>query len=125
MDECLELAWAAGFFDGEGWVYQAHKEGKRRKDGTQRAYPKLGLGNTDLPLLERFQKALGCGKVYGPYREKKPHVKPFWQWSASHKQGRQAARLLLPYVGDRNIKRLMEAYSEDISIRGDKRRQRH
>ena len=55
-----ELAWAAGFFDGEGWV------GRRSPDsgGVQ-----LRIGNTDRALLERFKRAVGdLGSITGPYK---------------------------------------------------------
>lgn len=54
-----EYAWCAGFFDGEGCV------------GSQRVnrnfYPYATIGQVDRWVLDRFQKAVGVGKVYGPY----------------------------------------------------------
>lgn len=51
-----ELAWAAGFFDGEG--YSARKAGK---------YPHIGITQKERTVLDRFAAAVGAGKVYGPY----------------------------------------------------------
>ena len=47
-----ELAWAAGFFDGEGWVGVSNNY----KD---RCYLRLAIGQTQLQPLQRFQKAIG------------------------------------------------------------------
>lgn len=58
-----ELAWAAGFFDGEGSTFADPR-------------PRLGVSQNDLFVLERFRDAIGMGtisvhdKVYG--RAKKP-----------------------------------------------------
>lgn len=55
-----QLAWAAGFFDGEG---NAGIYGSR----TVRAR----IGNTDLAQLQRFMSVVRVGKIYGPYRNGK------------------------------------------------------
>lgn len=54
-----ELAWAAGFFDGEGCVTSS-EAGSRR--------PMMFITQYDPRLLRRFRQAVGFGKVYGPYR---------------------------------------------------------
>lgn len=65
-----ELAWAAGFFDGEGCV------------STDQGKPKLTIQQNDPRVLERFKKAVGeLGKVYGPYQSRTP-LKQVWQWRA-------------------------------------------
>src|SRR6266480_2649824 len=66
-----ELAWAAGFFDGEGST-------SLLKNNKGNLWVCLAIRNTDKELLERFLKAVGCGKVYGPYKpsskiSRKPH----------------------------------------------------
>lgn len=112
----LELAWAAGLFDGEGSVIKEHKEGRRRKDGTQRSYPRLYVGNTDQELLERFQTALQAGKIHGPYGRFGRYgqaIKPMYHWTASHRQGRKAAALLYPLLASHNRQRVAAAFSEE------------
>jgi hypothetical protein len=53
-----ELAWAAGFFDGEGCFSYT----ERARNGV------ATIGQVDLAALERFQSAVGrLGKIYGPY----------------------------------------------------------
>jgi hypothetical protein len=98
----LEMAWAAGLFDGEGCVSASHAEGRKRKDGTQRTYPRLYVGNTDVRLLIRFQQAVGVGKIHGPYGRfsRGKEVRPMYQWTASHAAGRLAAQVLLPFVSE-------------------------
>jgi hypothetical protein len=95
-----EIAWAAGLFDGEGSVTI-----KKRGGAT------IQLGMTDLPLVERFTRVVGVGSISGPRIQ--PNRKPSWVWFACGLNAVSVARLLLPYVGDRNIgrfERLIQYY---------------
>lgn len=74
-----ELAWAAGFFDGEGTT---------RAHGTQK-WPGLSVPQsgtlTDPPqVLLRFQRVFGgLGYVTGPELDAdRPHIKPRWTYHA-------------------------------------------
>ncbi len=80
-----QLAWAAGFFEGEGCV----SKGKHSRF--------IAINNTDLSMLERFHEALGVGVVRGPYGPYANGVskKPYWTWSASNFEERQAAIAML------------------------------
>jgi hypothetical protein len=55
-EAALELAWAAGFFDGEGWTSGATQQGGK----TQVFY--LGISQKDIRPLERFASALGLSQ---------------------------------------------------------------
>lgn len=61
-----ELAWSAGLFDGEGCIGCFFNKRKN----APKAYPELVLtvSQLDRRVLDRFQKATGLGKVYGPYK---------------------------------------------------------
>lgn len=54
----IELAWAAGLFDGEGSSYYNESSRSLQIRISQ---------NYDPEVLERFRAAVGVGKVYGPY----------------------------------------------------------
>lgn len=84
-----ELAWAGGFFEGEGCISQAKK-------ASNIAF-RLSLVNTDLEDLERFHRAVGgVGKVYGPYSYKdRPTHKPQWQWVCQRFETAQAVLAML------------------------------
>lgn len=72
-----ELAWAAGFFDGEGTAVLI--TGKRSRD-----YPTPTLAVTqhyDPETIHRFHRAVGSlGVVSGPYTSKGTAYHPRWQW---------------------------------------------
>jgi hypothetical protein len=53
-----ELAWVAGFYDGEGSTTL-----------TVEGYPRMNIGQlwANRRTLERVQRVLGLGTIYGPY----------------------------------------------------------
>jgi hypothetical protein len=57
-----DLAWAAGFFDGEGWA---------AKNKTRGVHARINQSDNDgVPdVLTRFQRVVGCGRLHGPVRE--------------------------------------------------------
>ena len=61
-----QLAWAAGFFEGEGCFSSAFQP-KRSGDGGKLAYAVTSLRQKDRDLLERFRDIVGFGGIYGPY----------------------------------------------------------
>lgn len=59
-----ERAWAAGFFDGEGWASAARYS---RRTGGMTSTPTIGVGQNSPELLERFLAIVGVGSIKGPY----------------------------------------------------------
>lgn len=66
------LAWAAGFFEGEGCIQisKAHRS------------PRLTLVNTDLPVLKRFLAVIGAGSI-SPIWRASIDRKPIYEWRLS------------------------------------------
>jgi hypothetical protein len=60
-----ELAWAAGFFDGEG-CFSYSEAGQ---------YVCISITQSERHPLDRFCEAVGTGKVHGPYRQ---HQRDRW-----------------------------------------------
>ena len=58
MNDYTELAWAAGFFDGEGCTSVL----KTARD--KYAYVRLSTSQKYPEVLERFQRAVGHGSIY-------------------------------------------------------------
>ncbi len=84
----LELAWAAGFFDGEGSVYL--KDGK---------YAVIGITQIHPYVLERFVEAVGIEKsVDGPYK-KRNRANVVWELRYGRVSEVEAIyKLLKPYL---------------------------
>jgi hypothetical protein len=91
------LAWAAGFFDGEGGTYL-------QKNGTQVALVVGQAGEIDAPpgVLVKLKEALGgLGQVYGPYRLADPRRRPKWSWQLHTFERCQAViAMIWPWLSD-------------------------
>lgn len=67
----LELAWAAGFFDGEGGTYGGERHG---------ATIRVGQVEDNREVLERFHRAvLGIGRIRGPYPMRSGRPQSEWR----------------------------------------------
>jgi len=83
-----ELAWAAGFFDGEG-CFSFSVAGN---------YVCVSISQTELEPLERFTRAVGVGWVLGPYDLRKNDRwirKPQWVYRANGYERVQAIAAML------------------------------
>jgi hypothetical protein len=84
-----ELAWAAGFFDGEG-CFSYTNAGR---------FPMIRIGQTEREPLDRFHTVVGeLGKVYGPYNLQRPgrlSKKPQWAFQVTGHERVQAIAALL------------------------------
>lgn len=100
MSREIELAWAAGFFDGEGSI----SAGVAARNGGA-VYLNMSVGQsgdsktTPPASLERFRDAVGCGTIR--YRRKRQNLgtRPMWYWHADGiEDTKQAVRALLPFI---------------------------
>ena len=91
-----ELAWAAGFFDGEGWANAVAQTGRRTRQ------PHAQINQSDdhgVPaVLERFLRVVGVGRIGGP--ERKPdRIDRYWWIASSRADVSRVAELLDPWLG--------------------------
>jgi hypothetical protein len=101
MSDTHELAWAAGFFDGEGSTSApCGTRQSGRQAGQSYRQVKVQVSQNDTAVLERFRDAVGVGSIYGPYTQAAPTRKPVWHFSA---QGVEDAQLIIwqlwPWLG--------------------------
>ena len=84
-----ELAWAAGFFDGEGHTTVYPDKGKYLQI-------KIQIAQIDRQVLDRFQNAvLGLGYINGPYYSKQSNKKPEYRFCAGSFEHVQAIIAML------------------------------
>jgi hypothetical protein len=97
-----ELAWAAGFFDGEGWA------AKQKPRGVQARINQADPAGVPGVLL-RFQTALGgLGRIAGPTRE--PERKDIYRWIVSSRGDVELVlELLKPWLGSVKLLQLSRA----------------
>ena len=99
MKNNIELAWAAGFFDGEGstcWT-RCHKD--------QPAHSlSISITQIDPEVLSRFQEAVGVGRIGGPYKRKEKTSSQYWQFRANNLEAHQALKLLWQFLSSKKRK---------------------
>lgn len=92
-----DLAWAAGFIDGEGCIALRRQVG-RQKGVEYTCYAlRLSVTNTDLRCLERL-KAMFAGSINRATHANRPQNKPCWTWYCSSANAERALCELLPYL---------------------------
>ena len=110
----IQIAWAAGLFEGEGAICGAQKyknirraEGERVKSGYRWW---LVVHSTDHDVLRHFAQVVGAGKFYGPYPDKRSkEYQPQLRWATTTLEDAQAVlTLLLPFLGERRAKKARE-----------------
>jgi len=87
-----ELAWAAGFFDGEGWA------AKNRTRGVQSRVNQSDDAGVPAVLL-RFHRIIGCGRIHGPVLEE--GRRDLYYWDVSSRGDVEAvANAIWPWLGE-------------------------
>ena len=106
MDRC-ELAWVAGFFDGEGWANAVRSAGRRTSQPQARVNQADAAG---VPaVLLRMQTALGgLGRIAGPQRlEGRVDL---YRWEVSSRGDVQHLHdLIAPWLGQVKLDQLAAA----------------
>lgn len=113
-----ELAWAAGFFDGEGTAHFSRGT-RKTKIGGRTTYSSIHLSvtQTNLEELERFKAAVGVGYICGPYQNKNPNSKPHWRYFAGAFQHYQHVMTVLwPFLCSRKRAQLKDKHQQFISF---------
>jgi hypothetical protein len=73
FDLC-ELAWAAGFYDGEGCIYA-------NVSPTGNVLPRIAISQVDQRPLMRFKDVARFGTITGPRKPRRPTHQPFFFYS--------------------------------------------
>lgn len=95
MSKSHEFAWAAGFFDGEGWVKIQSRGGEYTG-----FYLRIGVSQVKQEPLIKMQQIFG-----GIVRIKQQAIgnrKLQYVWTLSTKQAAEALRCMLPYMVHKN-----------------------
>lgn len=109
-----EVAWAAGFFDGEGSL-RVHNGGNSR-----RPFLSISVSQVDRRPLDRFAAIVG-GKVYGPYDRKagnNANARPCYDLVANGKRAWPILCTLWTYLSDPKREQALRAIRDLHSARG-------
>lgn len=120
-----ELAWAAGLFDGEGFV-GCLNTGK----GNKYRHLRLTVGQSDTEVLVRFYDAIGFGNLNGPITPKRGQLGKKDMWALNihgFEQVQAAVAMLWPWLSTpkrQQAKRaLLEARAYYATVRKHVRKQ--
>src|SRR5260370_31648183 len=96
MSRSHELAWAAGFFDGEGWI-KIQSRGNKLYQGY---YLRIGINHVKRDPLDKIQKLFGGNirldvNVQG-------NRKPRHVWTLSTASAQRALIEMMPYFANKN-----------------------
>lgn len=112
MDRACELAWAAGFFEGEGCASV-----KTRAGAGSLTYGMLSVMSTDLDVLQRFAGILGFGSIHEAPPPKAWH-KDRWVWRSTRRAEIELFAVLVgPMLGPRRSEQLRRALAGELSER--------
>lgn len=93
-----DLAWCAGFFDGEG-CFSVSKSDQRHPY----KYARVRINQVNREVLDKFASSVGVGRVRGPY-QKESNQQPIYVYDASTwAEVKVVIDLLWPWLG--NVKR--------------------
>lgn len=110
LQDIEKIAWAAGWFEGEGSTVARTYKGKPHL-----SYMRLSGDSTDLDTLQRIQSYIG-GSIKGPKMRLAPsgeQAKPIWTWAINDtKLAREAALKLQPFLSSRRSKKIDDIISQ-------------
>ena len=96
----VDIAWAAGIFEGEGCILIDPRTRNVRLDYT----------STDLDVVERFKSALGIKHPIREVPKQKPHHKQAWSLRFGKKADvSKTLESFLPFFGDRRAHKALDA----------------
>ena len=90
-----DLAWAAGFLDGEGCINIAKQRYKTGRSDTYRLG--VSLAQNNLPTLEAFRTAVGIPSPIHPTKRADNHSRQCYTLNFSGKKARLLLITLMPY----------------------------
>lgn len=104
----IDLAWAAGFFDGEGTTTAGDRIDSRTKTKARKIT--VSAAQSDRERLDHLASVLGVGNVRGPYAAKGPNSKPYHVWSvASFQAAQHCVCLMWNWLGSEKRKQAAAA----------------
>lgn len=118
MSKSHQLAWAAGFIDGDGHITIQNRKTKYKDKEYSSTYLRVGACQSHPTPLEKLQDLFG-GSIRPKNSGPNPHGynrKPQWIWSLSTAQAAEALTQMLPYfVHKRDVALLALKFQETMS----------
>ena len=106
----FDLGWIVALLEGEG-CFTADRHDVRY----EKRYPRITLAMTDLDVVQRAAKILGCGSIMKPRTPQGPNSKPQHRCVLVGRKAEAWMRKLEPYMGERRkakIRQILDAWGE-------------
>ena len=114
----LDVAWAAGFLEGEGSFYSSLRKRRRRGKVELRGEWVIKTQSVDLEPLERL-KSIFAGSICGPYPSRGLGKKKYWIWTLSGKASTRAALVeLYDWLSPRRKRQADRLYLDKVDMVG-------
>lgn len=111
-----DIAWAAGFFEGEGNTGFNFCYNK----SVNKSYPRLALSIAQVHRepLDAFQKVFGIGTVRGPYGPYNTTKQPYFQYQTSGRKAIEVLEQMKPYLFEKAIQAegAIKKYKEHFNV---------
>lgn len=118
MSKSHQLAWAAGFIDGDGFITIQNRKIKHGEKVYTGTYLRVGACQAQLAPLEKLQNLFG-GSIRPKNSGPNPHGynrKQQWVWTLSTAEAKNALEQMLPYfVHKKEVALLGIAFQETMS----------
>lgn len=102
MSRAHEISWAAGFFDGEGYVSIVERETKWKDKIYKGHYLRIGINHVNPKPLQEMQRLFG-GKLRFQNPEKvSGNRKPRCSWVVTTQAAANVLVQLMPYFQNKN-----------------------
>lgn len=114
MARQIDIAWAAGLFEGEGCIFTSNHNIKPQG--------RLEIRMTDKDVLMRFFRIVGRGEIYSRSYDQAPNsLKKVYKWGVYDAEGvRYVLNLFAPYFGERRGKKAKEVLKSISKVQGRK-----
>lgn len=100
-----EIAWLAGFLEGEGTFYM------KRQPNKNYALPMIKVGGTDRDVIRKAADLLGTATLQFE-RRRKDHWKDQWKVHAYGGKAVEIMQQILPWMGERRAAKIQEVIAE-------------
>lgn len=100
MSHAHDLAWAAGFFDGEGFVTIGRRNTKINGKEYKGHYLRVGINHVAPEPIYEMHKLFG-GKVQSGHKTQ-GNRKPRFRWIVSTRNAANVLKQLMPYLRNKN-----------------------
>ena len=91
-----DVAWAAGFFEGEGYVAFNYCFNKQ----VNKSYPRflITIAQVHREPLDKFREIFNTGTVRGPYGPYKDNKQAFYSFQVSGEEAKRVVELMMPLL---------------------------